>query len=196
MPTLILTRLTYLPIILICLTVHEAGHGLAAYLLGDKTAKQSGRLSLNPLRHIDPIGLLMMLLFGFGWARPVPVDPSRFKHPKTGMALTALAGPLTNILTAAVLSLIMPLFHSPVAQWLQTGIEFSIGLAAFNLIPIPPLDGSRILMLILPEKLAWKWASLDRYGWVILMIASYAGLLNAPINAIQTAIIRLLSLLP
>lgn len=182
-----------LPAILVCLTVHEAGHGLAAYLLGDTTAKASGRLSLNPLRHIDPIGLLMMLAFGFGWATPVPVDPSRFRNPKTGMALTALAGPAMNVLTAAAFLLVQPFLPIVAQGFVSSCVALSIGLAAFNLVPIPPLDGSRLVLPFLPDEAAGIWARLDRYGWFILVLAGSSGLLDGPIGMIRSGLYRLLT---
>lgn len=151
--------------VLFCLTVHETCHGLAALALGDPTAKRQHRLSLNPLRHIDWFGLLMMLVAGFGWARPVPVNPNYFKKPRQGMALTALAGPASNLLLALLLlipaRLIYTYAHYSVFN--QTALDFltstaalSIGLGLFNLIPIPPLDGSKVLAVLLPER-AYRW---------------------------------------
>lgn len=181
----LLDRLAGLPAIIVCLVLHEAGHGLAAYLLGDRTAKDSGRLSLNPLDHVDPIGLLMMLFFGFGWAKPVPVDPSRFRNPKTGMALTALAGPMANVLTAMLAIRLAAFVPGAAGSFLADVAGMSVALAAFNLIPIPPLDGSRLVLPFLPDRAAYAWSRLDQYGWVVLMAASYMGLLNGPISAIQ-----------
>lgn len=141
--------------IFLCLTVHETCHGLAALALGDPTAKSMHRLSLNPLRHIDWIGLLLMFVAGFGWAKPVPVDPRYFKNPKRGMALTALAGPVSNLVLAFLALLVgkvIYLYTPDVSSWNQllyflmyTLAPLSIGLGVFNLIPIPPLDGSKVL---------------------------------------------------
>jgi Zn-dependent protease len=151
--------------VVICLTVHELSHGLAAYALGDPTAKRNHRLSLNPLRHIDWFGFAMLVVAGFGWAKPVPVNPNYFKRPKLGMALTAFAGPLSNFLLALVLLLMVkPLLYSGGA-WAGSLVNFlvratlmSIGLGLFNLIPIPPLDGSKILISVLPDR---------QYNWVL-----------------------------
>ena len=159
--------------VLFCLTVHETCHGLAALALGDPTAKRQHRLTLNPLRHIDWFGLLMMLVAGFGWARPVPVNPNYFKKPRQGMALTALAGPASNLLLALLLlipaRLIYTYAHYSVFN--QTALDFltstaalSIGLGLFNLIPIPPLDGSKVLAVLLPER-AYRWLMrYERFG--------------------------------
>lgn len=185
----LLDRLAALPAIVVCLVLHEAGHGLAAYLLGDRTARDSGRLSLNPIDHVDPMGLLMMLFFGFGWAKPVPVDPSRFRNPKAGMALTALAGPLANVITAFAAIRLAAFVPGFLGSFLTSVAAMSIGLAAFNLIPIPPLDGSRLVLPFLPDRAAGIWARLDQYGWVVLVMASGAGLLNGPIAAIQRALL-------
>lgn len=148
--------------IFLCLTVHETCHGLAALALGDPTAKSMHRLSLNPLRHIDWFGLLLMFVAGFGWAKPVPVDMRYFRKPKQGMALTALAGPVSNILLSALALLICKVIwlYAPWSMaWNWTFLFFqytavlSIGLGVFNLIPIPPLDGSKVLAVLLPDRI-------------------------------------------
>ncbi len=165
--------------VFLCLTVHETCHGLAAYALGDPTAKRMHRLSLNPLHHIDWLGLASMVICGFGWAKPVPVDMRYFKKPKTGMALTALAGPASNFLLAAILlfSASLTARHAlagPFAVWmfyffLNTAV-LSIGLGLFNLIPIPPLDGSKVLFSFLPERAYHTLMRYERYGMVILLL--------------------------
>lgn len=163
--------------VLLCLTVHETCHGLAAYALGDPTARQAHRLSLNPLRHIDWFGLLMMFAAGFGWAKPVPVNPNYFKKPKQGMALTALAGPVSNFLLA-LLTLLAARIFCDVAAYSETNqriLDFllmvavlSIGLGLFNLVPIPPLDGSKVLFAVLPDR-AYDWLMRnERYGMLLL----------------------------
>ena len=144
----LLDMMLRLAAVLLCLTVHETCHGLAAYALGDPTARRAHRLSLNPLRHIDWFGLLMMFAAGIGWAKPVPVNPNYFKKPKQGMALTALAGPVSNfLLMVAVLS---------------------IGLGLFNLVPIPPLDGSKVLFAVLPDRAYDRLMRYERYGMLVL----------------------------
>ena len=161
--------------VFLCLTVHETCHGLAAWALGDPTAKRQHRLSLNPLRHIDWFGLAMMVTAGFGWAKPVPVNPNYFKNPKRGMAVTALAGPVSNFLLALVLLLSVRLFWltSVAGGWLYFLLEtaiLSIGLGVFNLIPIPPLDGSKILFSLLPDKAYRTMLRYERIGTVVLWV--------------------------
>lgn len=165
--------------VLICLTVHETCHGLAACALGDPTARRQHRLSLNPLHHIDWLGLLSMLLCGFGWAKPVPVDMRYFKRPKTGMALTALAGPVSNFLLAllamfAASRIAARAAPGAFALWLFYFLldiaVLSIGLGLFNLIPIPPLDGSKVVFSLLPEKWYYTLMRYERYGMLVLLL--------------------------
>lgn len=163
--------------VLLCLTVHETCHGLAAYVLGDPTARRAHRLSLNPLRHIDWFGLLMMFAAGFGWAKPVPVNPNYFKKPKQGMALTALAGPVSNFLLALLTLLAARIFcdvaayseaNQRILDFLLMVAVLSIGLGLFNLVPIPPLDGSKVLFAVLPDR-AYDWLMRnERYGMLLL----------------------------
>ena len=171
--------------VFLCLTVHETCHGLAALALGDPTAKSRHRISLNPLRHIDWFGLLFMFRAGFGWAKPVPVDPRYFKHPKRGMALTALAGPVSNLLLAflALLAAKAVYLYSPdTAGWnqllqflLYTLAPLSSGPGVFNLIPMPPLDGSKVLGALLPDRLYWVQLRYERYGFALLLVLSFLG---------------------
>lgn len=165
--------------VLLCLTVHETCHGLAAYALGDPTAKRLRRLSFNPLHHIDWLGLASMIICGFGWAKPVPVDMRYFKKPKTGMAVTALAGPVSNFLLALLLMLAASLTarFAPVNAATMAVFSFllntavlSIGLGLFNLIPIPPLDGSKVLFALLPERAYLTLMRYERYGMVVLLL--------------------------
>ena len=167
--------------ILLCLTVHETCHGLAAYALGDPTARNSRRLSLNPLRHIDWLGLAMMLFAGFGWAKPVPVDPRHFKRPKQGMALTALAGPASNLLLAlGAVFLSREVYLRGGPDWLGGFLLYSlaplsIGLGLFNLLPIPPLDGSKVLGAFLPDRTYFGLMRYERYGMFLLLALSWFG---------------------
>ena len=194
--------------VLLCLILHETCHGIAAFFLGDPTAKRNHRLSLNPLRHIDWIGLAAMVLTGVGWAKPVPVNPSYFKHPKRGMAITALAGPVSNLLLALWLLLGARLMYT---RALTTGdinetlFEFmvstallSIGLGVFNLIPIPPLDGSKVLAVLLPDRFYGTWMHYERYGMVVLLALSFAGIgtgvIDAAINGVYYAMSMLLGI--
>lgn len=205
--------------VFLCLTVHETCHGLAALALGDPTAKRARRLSLNPLRHIDWFGLLMMVTVGFGWAKPVPVDPRYFKKPKQGMAITALAGPASNFVLAYVSTIIYSmLFAVAQVKGESTGlglaltffsllISLNIGLGIFNLIPFPPLDGSKVLAMFLPDRWYGRWMQLERYGMIVLMAALWFGLLdgflmaarnlvlNAMLNGANFAYLGMLSLL-
>lgn len=190
--------------VLFCLTVHETCHGLAALALGDPTAKRQHRLTLNPLRHIDWFGLLMMLVAGFGWARPVPVNPNYFKKPRQGMALTALAGPASNLLLALLLlipaRLIYTYAHYSVFN--QTALDFltstaalSIGLGLFNLIPIPPLDGSKVLAVLLPER-AYRWLMrYERFGifalWLLVALGVGGRYMSLAIRWVYTLFCRI-----
>ena len=163
--------------VFLCLTVHETCHGLAALALGDPTAKRARRLSLNPLRHIDWFGLLMMFLAGFGWAKPVPVNPNYFKKPKQGMALTALAGPMSNFLLALIMLLAARIFcdvasyseaNQRILDFILMVAILSIGLGLFNLVPIPPLDGSKVLFAVLPDRAYDQLMRYERYGMLVL----------------------------
>ena len=186
--------------VLFCIVFHEVSHSVAAWLLGDPTAKRQHRLSLNPLRHIDPFGALMMLLVGFGWAKPVPVDMRYFKKPKIGMAITALAGPLSNFILAYVMMLLAYIFlgifvviEAPYSGVTQGILDFcimtaslSIGLGVFNLIPFPPLDGSKILGVLLPDRIYYKILRYEFAGTIILMALLWLGVLDVPLYAARS----------
>jgi Zn-dependent protease len=180
--------------VFLCLTIHEVSHGLAAYALGDPTAKQMHRLSLNPFRHIDWFGLLMMFVCGFGWAKPVPVDMRYFKKPKQGMAITALAGPVSNLLLAILLLLISKIIYVSMPysagakvfwEFLLTTSFLSVGLGLFNLVPIPPLDGSKVLAVLLPDRAYYQLMRYERFGMLLLLILVFA---NVGGNFISNAI--------
>ena len=187
-----LVKLLTLPFIFVCLTVHEFSHGFVAYRLGDTTAKDAGRLSLNPLKHIDWLGVIAMLLLGFGWAKPVPVNPYRFKKSGArGIVWVSLAGPVSNILFAFVLLIVWEIVYAlaPAAMFnfyfvniMSSIIYLNIGLAVFNLIPIPPLDGSRVLGYFLPYN-ASRW--MENNGntlYLILLLAVFTGTLSKVIT--------------
>ena len=170
--------------VFLCLTIHETCHGLAAYALGDPTAKRAHRLSLNPLRHIDWLGLIMMVAAGFGWAKPVPVDPRYFRKPKQGMALTALAGPASNLLLSVLLLFAarLVLGHYADTALCAGALDFllmtaymSIGLGLFNLIPISPLDGSKVLFSFLPDRAYMTLMRYEKYGMALLFVLVWLG---------------------
>ena len=176
---------------LICITLHELSHGYVAYRLGDDTAKQAGRLTLNPIKHLDPVGLLMMLVFRVGWAKPVPVNMYRFKNPKRGMAITALAGPVSNILITIVFLFIYGLLYIPlqlsdvgqyILQMIMITAYISLGLAVFNFIPVPPLDGSKVLFSLMSDEKYYKLMRYERYGTIIMILLVATGVLGKPLD--------------
>ena len=182
-------------VILCILPLHEFAHGWVANKLGDPTAKLEGRLTLNPLASVDPMGALALILFGFGWAKPVPVNPNYFKKPKQGMALTALAGPASNFLLALALLLAARLTaeHALVTgtlnetwfMFLLNTSSLSVGLGLFNLIPIPPLDGSKVVAVLLPDR-AYDWLMrYERFGMLVLLAVISVGIGS---NALDSAI--------
>ena len=182
---------------LLCITFHETCHGLAAYRLGDNTAKRMGRLSLNPLKHVDLMGLIMMALFRFGWAKPVPVDMRNFKNPKAGMALTALAGPVSNVVLAyaavVLCNFVMFLADRLGRTWLLLALAqffvyveiISAGLAVFNVFPIPPLDGSKVLFALLSDRAYDRLMRYEKYGMGLLMALLVTGAIDRPLGAMR-----------
>lgn len=180
---------------LVCITLHELAHGFVAYKLGDPTAKEAGRLTLNPIKHIDIMGLIMMIVFRFGWAKPVPVDMRRFKNPKLGMAICAAAGPACNIILCAFLLLIYGFIFLPLtrigAEWalilLQT-VEMtaylSLALAVFNILPISPLDGSKVLFSFLKPQQYYKLMRYERFGILVIIVLMLTNILDNPLSAV------------
>ena len=157
---------------LVCITLHELAHGLTAWRLGDDTAKNAGRLTLNPLKHLDPIGLLMMLTVRFGWAKPVPVNMFRFRNPKRGMALTALAGPMCNFLITIFFLFLYGLLYRPLSAD-RSGQAGEIAL-----------DGSKILFSLLPDQSYWRLMKYERYGSVIMLALVWSGVLGKPLSRV------------
>ena len=186
--------LAVLVIIFLILPLHEWAHAQTAYFLGDKAIKKRGRLSLNPLSHVDPVGALFMLLVGFGWAKPVPVDPRNFKNPKVGMAITALMGPVSNLVAAFVGLLIYytlwaatpGLFRSEFGGYVYTFLNFyiqvNINLAVFNLLPVPPLDGSKIMFTFLPDKAVNFFYRYQNVFFIVLFALMWGGALNGVLS--------------
>ena len=198
------------------LSIHEFAHGYAAYKMGDETAKHMGRLNINPMSHLDPIGALCLFLFGFGWARPVPVNPRNFKTGKfkSGMVWTSVAGPLSNLIIAFISLLILNIIYKiPIGEslvisrvfsliviLLYTLISMNISLAVFNLIPIPPLDGSKILNAVLPARIYFKIMQYEQYGFIVLILLIntpvFSGLLNGLANIILRGFDLVIGLIP
>lgn len=186
--------------VFLAVSVHEMAHALAAYWLGDTTARQAGRLSLNPFAHIDWIGLLCLLLFGFGWAKPVPINPNHYKHEKTGIIWTSFAGPLANFILSFVCILLVfmmakwvpAFFLSSVGQILYnvflTTASLSLGFGVFNLIPIPPLDGAKIFWSFLPDRIYYKYMNGSIWMTLILLALIYTGILSGPLSSLLSAI--------
>ncbi len=208
----IIQLLLSLPIILLALSLHETAHGFVAYKLGDPTARNLGRLTLNPIKHLDPIGFLCMLLAGFGWANPVPINSRNFRKPRRDIALTSVAGPISNLLLAFVFVVI---YRFTIPKWLGSiyivslgggapidkiyfylyifiylAIQMNITLAVFNLLPIPPLDGSKILYSFLPPNIYFKIAPYERYISIAFMLLLLTGVISPLLSTVTNLIMN------
>lgn len=196
---LILTLLAIVP----AMCFHEYAHGWMSYKLGDPSPKYDGRLSLNPLHHIDPIGALFLLFFNFGWAKPVQVNPRYYKNPKKGMALVALAGPVANFILALVClivtNVIVKLTGGSVSftvyliyQFFMLSAMVNVGLGVFNLIPLPPLDGSKVLAMFLPSKYYFKYMQFEQWGFILLFLLLAIGAFSGPLYYLRNGVINYL----
>lgn len=192
-------------VVFCCLPIHELAHGLMAYALGDRTAKNQNRLSLNPFAHLNPIGTVMIFLFGIGYANPVPINPRNFKNQKSGMALTALAGPAANLLMGFISVWGYFIFANfsnnsqimlAVATFFLYAAQINVMLAVFNLLPIPPLDGSKIVAAALPDKIYYKYMMYERYIMIGLMVLLFTGVLNTPISYLTNLLMRFITIIP
>lgn len=211
-----------LPVILLALSIHESAHGYVAYRLGDPTAQSLGRLTLNPLKHIDVFGFICMMFFHFGWAKPVPINVRYFKNPRRGMALTAAAGPASNVLLALIFAALLrlemifvDLFFSDVFSGaavgtgfnmmcvlnyiLYMGVLLNISLAVFNLIPIPPFDGSRIAYVFLPQKLYFYVMRYEQYIMIVILlllwfVPFFSGLISSATGGLANIILSIFGL--
>lgn len=193
-------------VVFVCAPVHEFAHGYAAYKLGDNTAKREGRLTLNPLAHIDIVGMIMILLFGFGFAKAVPVNMRNFKNPKAGMALTGLAGPVSNLIMAFISIFLFymcnAMFYSDniivgaIELFFYYAAFINVSLAVFNLLPIPPLDGSKIIAGVLPDRIYYKYMQYERYVMIAVLILLFTGILDTPLSYLDYSMMEFISIIP
>lgn len=194
-------------VVFFCMPVHESAHAWMASKMGDNTSKNLGRITLNPFVHLDLVGTIMIFLFGIGYAKPVTVRERNFKNPKKGMALTALAGPASNLLMAFIFAWVYYIFvfltmrsESAAVELLQLFFYYAfyvnISLAVFNLLPIPPLDGSKVLAMIIPTKYYFKYLQYERYVMIGLMVLLFTGLLDTPISFLSDLVSKIITFIP
>lgn len=198
-----LNLLISIPALLLAITIHELSHGYISYILGDPTAKNEGRLTLNPIKHIDPIGALGLLFFHFGWAKPVPINPFYYKNRKLGIILVSIAGPMSNFILAFLTTLALKisisgsgfLFSNQIAyEFISMFLIYNVSLGIFNLIPLPPLDGSKILASLLPEKYEFFAYKNEKYFMIALFALMYFGVISKIMNPIVSQIFNFINI--
>ena len=192
--------ITLIPGIIIAMSFHEFAHAYVAHLMGDDTAKRAGRLTLDPISHINPLGFMMLLIGGFGWAKPVPINENNFRNRKLGVFLVSIAGVTMNIiiatLTLIIISLTQNVFSSPQYYEVMNSIVWlNIAFASFNLLPIPPLDGSKILAAILPANKRYILYRFENYGFIIMIILIMTGALNYLLYPVINVVLKIINFL-
>lgn len=187
--------------LIVAITIHEFSHALAADKLGDPTPRSMGRLTLNPLKHLDPIGTIALIFLGFGWGKPVPIDPYNLQHPKRDEAIISLAGPISNLILALIISLIvrfLPLNNISIL-FLSILVQMNVVLAIFNLLPLPPLDGSKIFLALLPQDKSIQWQeAFEKYGFVLIIVLLFlpiggSNIISLIISPVIQTILRFLA---
>lgn len=199
-----LSLILSIPGLFMALSIHEFAHGYAAYLMGDNTAKYNGRLSMNPLAHLDIAGTLCLLLFHFGWAKPVPINPFNFRDRQKGIIIVSLAGPFANFVLAIVCTVCYKLlgnfvYGSQIAEFFYMiflyAAAMNVGLMVFNLIPIPPLDGSKVLMEFLPDRFRYQMYNLERYSGIILLLLVWTNVLTPVLATMRNWVYALIDMI-
>lgn len=192
-------------VVFCCTPIHEFSHAFVANKCGDDTARLKGRLTINPLAHLDPVGTLMIFLVGFGYAKPVPVNPARLKHPRRDFALISLAGPVSNLIMGFICVFIAYALSaiggssntvSAILQFFLYAAQVNVMLAVFNFIPVPPLDGSRILTAVLPDKIYFSIMKYERYIMIAFMVIVFTGVIDRPLIAIVNFMMKIISFIP